>query len=85
MLVATLRTHPNYCSMRIPAFYALVRGVGLADYWHFDSECFIVKSIAPAERLPGNGHRMQCPYCALLNKPVPVGEGKAPNTSAPPA
>lgn len=68
--------------MRIPAFYALVRGVGLADYWHDDNECFIAQSIAPQERVPGRHDRARCPYCALFD-PRPWSRGPELTTMEP--
>jgi hypothetical protein len=53
--------------MLIPAFYALLPGVGLADYWHDHTRCFIAQSIAQADRIPGHSDRMRCPYCVLLD------------------
>jgi hypothetical protein len=67
--------------MVIPPFYALVRGVAIADYWHNHSDCFIVKSIALADRFPGHDDRGRCPYCAMFDSPVgrrPTPEPKAP-------
>lgn len=69
--------------MRIPAFYAHVPGVGLTDYWHDNGECFIAKSIAPADRLPGHGPRTGCPYCAMLHTPVSMTRRKPPKRSEP--
>ena len=57
--------------MRMPAFYALVRGVAVADYWHDNDECFIVKSIVLRDRLPGHDDRGRCPYFVLVEtRPV---------------
>ena len=67
--------------MRIPAFYAFVRGVGLTDYWHNDNTCFIAQSIRLAERIPGHGDRTRCPYCVLHDVSVPPGQ--APELAEP--
>jgi hypothetical protein len=56
--------------MVIPAFYSLVPGVGIADYWHNHNECFIVQSIVVADRLPGHDGRGRCPYYAMFDSPV---------------
>jgi hypothetical protein len=56
--------------MRIPVFYGLARGLALADYWHNNSECFVVQSIPPGQRRLGTNGYPPCPYCAMLNTPV---------------
>ena len=56
--------------MLIAPFHAQVRGVAIADYWHNRSECFIVQSIALADRLAGHDDRGRCPYCAMFDHPI---------------
>ena len=54
--------------MVMKPIYGLVRGIAIADYWHNNDECFIVKSIAPRDRSPGHGPWQRCPYCLLLDR-----------------
>jgi hypothetical protein len=56
--------------MRIPPFYSPLRGIALEEVWHDNDECTVARSIAPADRLPGQcPSRKRCPYCALLDRP----------------
>ncbi|MBF9239483.1 hypothetical protein I2I05_18970 [Hymenobacter sp. BT683] len=58
--------------MKIPAFHSQWRGLALEDAWHDNDECFIVKSIPRAHRIPGKETvtRKHCRYCVLLNEPA---------------
>ena len=79
LIAITLAAHLHHLAiMKIDSFHALVRGVALADYWHDNSECFIVQSIALADRLPGRADWERCPYCQLLDFP-PVLSPRPPS------
>lgn len=59
--------------MRVTPYYSFLRGMALEDLWHDNDECPLGQSIAAADRIPGKDHiRKRCPFCALLQAPLPV-------------